>query len=590
MAASRSRPPRRSCIALEQHDRLRRDPFAATDRAQALTARRLDVRGVRGHIEELGHRDAHALEMGREPGRFRKDRDVGIGDPVPERTHLPHHLTDEVSAGAAAVPRIVVWEMAPDVAGADRAEERVGQGMESGVGVGMAGEPTRARDLDAGEDESLALDERVDVEALSDPEAAHAGSLRATPGPCQLHRPVRCRAAGLMIAFECLPMTNAPRPNATSIDRREPAQEPAWFLAAHFDDVLASLGDGLVVLDRAGTVVFVNPQAEDLTGVSAAQALGRTADQAFTTNPWIGKTANGLLQGDGRRTSETGELAVPFHRRVSVHLTATPILDRGGAAVGTLLLFRDLTAQRSLAEAAERGARIGDLAAVAAGLAHEIKNPLGGIKGAAQLLAEELGQNASAGRFTALITREVDRVSALLEQLLELTRPPHLRLAPVNVHRVLQEVLLLEGATASDALAVRCEFDPSLPEVWADEAQLRQVFLNLVKNALEAMGRVGTLTITTRMETDFHVRNLGRGGGKFLWIEIEDTGPGVPPEDCERIFTPFFTTKSKGTGLGLAVSQRLVTQHGGLIRVESEPGRGTRFRISLPVATGGDRA
>ena len=372
---------------------------------------------------------------------------------------------------------------------------------------------------------------------------------------------------------------------APRIDRDEHARERARFLAEHFDDVLASIGDGLVVLDRDGTVVFANPRAEDLTGVSAAQAVGRSADQAFAANPWIGQMARNLHLGADGRTSEVGELAGPFHHRVSVHFTVAPVVDRDGAVVGTLLLFRDLTAQRSLGETAERGVRIGDLAAVAAGLAHEIKNPLGGIKGAAQLLAEDLGQNTSAGRFTTLITREVDRVSALLEQLLELTRPSHPRLAAVNVHRVLQEVLLLEGATGSDTLLVRCEFDPSLPDVWADEAQLRQVFLNLIKNALEAMEHTGTLTITTRMETDFHVRNPGRGRGKFLSVDVEDTGPGIPPEDCERVFTPFFTTKSKGTGLGLAVSQRLVTQHGGLIRVYSEPGRGARFRVSLPVAT-----
>jgi two-component system nitrogen regulation sensor histidine kinase GlnL len=296
----------------------------------------------------------------------------------------------------------------------------------------------------------------------------------------------------------------------------------------------------------------------------------------------------GLRRGVQRRTSEAGELVGPFGRRVGVHLTAAPIVDAGGATVGSLLLFRDLTAQRSLTATAERGARVGDLAAVAAGLAHEIKNPLGGIKGAAQLLAEEVAENGNGARFTALITREVDRVSSLLEQLLELTRPPRLRLAAVNVHRILQEVLLLERAAAStDALTVRLEFDPSLPEIWADEAQLRQVFLNLVKNALDAMERSGTLTLATRMETDFHVRNPAQPRGQFLSVEIEDTGPGIAAEDSERIFTPFFTTKASGTGLGLAISHRLVTQHGGHIRVKSEPGRGTRFRVSLPVAPAG---
>ena len=155
------------------------------------------------------------------------------------------------------------------------------------------------------------------------------------------------------------------------------------------------------------------------------------------------------------------------------------MVDALGAVVGTLLLFRDMTAQRSLGDVAERDSRVGDLAAVAAGLAHEIKNPLGGIKGAAQLLAEEVAGSANGVRFTSLITREVDRVSALLEQLLELTRPPRLHLAAVNVHRVLNDVLTLERAAAGGGFAVRLVFDPSLPEILADEAKLRQVFLNL---------------------------------------------------------------------------------------------------------------
>ncbi len=369
-----------------------------------------------------------------------------------------------------------------------------------------------------------------------------------------------------------------------------PADAPmARFLAAHSEDVLASLGDGLVLLDLEGRIAFVSPRAEDLTGVSAAQALGRGVEQAFTANPWIGDTVRCLQLGKARRTSDAGELFAPFGRRIAVQLIAAPIIDALGATVGTLLLFRDMTAQRSLGDAADRGSRVGDLAAVAAGLAHEIKNPLGGIKGAAQLLAEELGGNVNVGRFTSLIRREVDRVSALLEQLLELTRPPRLRLAAVNVHRVLNDVLTLERAAGDAALTVRLVFDPSLPDVLADEAQLRQVFLNLVKNALEAMGRAGTLTVTTRIETDFHVRHAARDLGQFLSVDVEDTGPGIAVEDCERVFAPFFTTKTSGTGLGLAVSERLVAQHGGTIAIESELGRGTRVRVRLPVAPPGRR-
>jgi two-component system nitrogen regulation sensor histidine kinase GlnL len=305
----------------------------------------------------------------------------------------------------------------------------------------------------------------------------------------------------------------------------------------------------------------------------------------FAPQPWLAGLLAGIAPGGTHRLTERGELRAPFGRQFLVRLTLSPLFDAGGGLIGTALLFHDLTAQRPHTETAERRARVSDLAAVAAGLAHEVKNPLGGIKGAGQLLAERFGDDADASRFTALIIREVDRVSGLLEQLLELTRPPHLRPAAVNVHRVLQEVLLLEGVTASDALTVDCRFDPSLPDVWADEDQLRQIFLNLVKNALDAMERAGTLTVTTRIETDFHVRHPDWGRSRqFLSVEIEDTGSGIAPDDLERIFTPFFTTKATGTGLGLAITHRLVTQHGGILHVESETGRGTRFRVSLPVA------
>ena len=357
------------------------------------------------------------------------------------------------------------------------------------------------------------------------------------------------------------------------------------FLDHHVEDVLASLADGLVILDVEGRIALMSPGAEDLIGVSAAHAHGRLATQVFAAQGWLARTIREMRETAHGRACQAGELLAPLGRRIAVRLSARPIIDSAGATVGSVVLLEDLARLRSLTETAERGARVDDLAAVAAGLAHEIKNPLGGIRGAAQLLAEAFPSDRDAARFTALIVREVDRVSDLLEQLLELTRPNQLRPAAVNVHRVLQEVVLLARTGAPETLIVRYRFDPSLPDVWADEGKLRQVLLNLVKNAIEAMQGAGTLTVSTRMETDFRVRGPGETRGhRFLSVEIEDTGPGIQPENWDRIFTPFFTTKSSGTGLGLAVSQRLVSQHGGHIHVESEPGRGTRMRVSLPVA------
>jgi two-component system nitrogen regulation sensor histidine kinase GlnL len=188
--------------------------------------------------------------------------------------------------------------------------------------------------------------------------------------------------------------------------------------------------------------------------------------------------------------------------------------------------------------------------------------------------------------------REIDRLSELLGQLLQLAAGPRLELQQVNVHKVLTEVLLLEREAAPSGVKILTQFDPSLPGVSGDEAQLAQVFRNLIKNGLQALAgcRGGMLTISTRMATDFHLVRLkeqtGRKAarrGRFLSIDFADNGPGIAPERLPQLFTPFFTSKSRGTGLGLAVSQRIVAQHGGTIRVESTPGQGALFHVYLPV-------
>jgi two-component system nitrogen regulation sensor histidine kinase GlnL len=222
---------------------------------------------------------------------------------------------------------------------------------------------------------------------------------------------------------------------------------------------------------------------------------------------------------------------------------------------------------------------------LAAGLAHEIRNPLGGIKGAAQLLRRSLDGPSQLREYTDIMIREVDRVNQLIEQLLDLSGPAQLTLAPINIHQLLDDVLLLEGQTVNaENTAIRKIFDPSLPPIRGDRARLTQVFLNIVKNAFQAMERGGTLTITTRLETDFHIREQGTARNRLIWIDIADEGTGIKDEDLPHIFSPFFTTKNNGSGLGLATSYGIVKEHGGLIRVETEEGKGTTFKVSLVVA------
>jgi two-component system nitrogen regulation sensor histidine kinase GlnL len=367
-------------------------------------------------------------------------------------------------------------------------------------------------------------------------------------------------------------------PSAKQPHTLRPADRLGW------TDVLASISDGVVVFDEQGVVGDLNPAAELLTDTPASQAIGADTIQAFArpTHRWIVDLVGATLRQSvtHRRTEET------LHRAgqdVVVSAACAPILDASGTPRGAVLVLHDHTLQHTIESANRHAERLTGLASVAAGLAHEIRNPLGGIKGAAQLLRSELTDPGQV-RCTDLIIREVERLAGLVDQLRDLGSPPPLTTRPINIHRVLNEVVELERqAPEWGSIELVAEFDPSLPPVLGDRPQLVQVFLNLVKNAAEALERTGTITLETRMDTSYRVR---RGGGPahFLAVTVFDTGPGVPEADRPHLFAPFFTTKHRGTGLGLALCQRIVTQHGGAIVYDPPSRGGARFRVTLPVS------
>jgi two-component system nitrogen regulation sensor histidine kinase GlnL len=268
-----------------------------------------------------------------------------------------------------------------------------------------------------------------------------------------------------------------------------------------------------------------------------------------------------------------------------VRAAATMLVDLEGEEVGTLLTLHDLSYQRELESRARETDRLGQLEILLAGLAHEIKNPLSGMRGAAQLLVARNQDETRRRECTQIIVGEIDRLNALLTQLLDLTGPSRLERSAVNIHEIIDRVLAIEGAGQGGTLTFHRRFDPSLPPVLGDQGRLTQVLLNLVRNAVEVSPQNGSITLTTRMETSYYVAGA-HGREQFLSIDVSDQGPGIPADDLARIFAPFFTTKSGGTGLGLAISQRIVTEHGGILRVRSEPGAGSIFTVTLPVDRG----
>ncbi len=348
--------------------------------------------------------------------------------------------------------------------------------------------------------------------------------------------------------------------------------------------VLDALLDGVVVVDRAGRVELLNAEASRILETSAKATSGQPLERVIGADHPVVVLTRAVL--DEGRPSIRDEFAIKrrFAEDAVVDAAASPLFEGDGPPSGVVLVLRDRTIQNALRDLVSERERLDSFGQMAAGIAHEVKNPLGGIRGAGEILASR-ASDAKTRDAAELIVREVDRIASLVDDLMVFARGEELRLDPVNIHRVLHDVLdvLATDPVASGAQLER-RFDPSIPEFLADADRLTQVFLNLARNGLQAMAEAGgTLVITTRMTLDHRLSTPSEGQLSTVVVEIADDGPGIEPETLGKLSTPFFTTRRGGTGLGLAVSRHWVTRHGGTLRIDSQPGEGTRVRVALPL-------
>ena len=215
------------------------------------------------------------------------------------------------------------------------------------------------------------------------------------------------------------------------------------------------------------------------------------------------------------------------------------------------MVLRDMRRIKALEDDLRHSDRLGTLGTLAAGLAHEIKNPLGGIKGSAQLLQEELGNDKRLTEFTGIIIRETERVNRLIEELLDFANPRKLSLRPINIHKILDDnIFLLSEIAKLNGITVHKEFDPSLPMIKGDKERLSQVFLNIIKNAIESIDKAGWLMVSTRMGTEYQMVEREERKGVIV-VEVSDNGKGMAQNALERLFTPFFQLKKREAGLAL---------------------------------------
>ena len=349
--------------------------------------------------------------------------------------------------------------------------------------------------------------------------------------------------------------------------------------------ILENIEDAVIALDQRGHIKLINPAAQDYAGLSEKQCLGNLFFERFSHQETLCYLVRSALR-EGRSISdhETIVLRMPGTRQRPISVTVSPIFNTAGEQRGVVLIMRDLTQVRTLEEAIRRAERLSMIGTMAAGLAHEIKNPLGGIKGAAQLLQMELESNQELQEYTQLMIRETERVNRIIEELMDLSRPREAQHNKVNISQVLDEIVMLQKqSVANRGICFKLRLDPSIPPLSGDRDLLVRMLLNLVKNAAEAEPDEGEVVIESRIDSEYHLNIPGTRPTPMVQIIISDNGPGIPKPQLDKIFTPFYTTKDGGTGLGLPICQKIISDHGGLLNFLNRPEGGTSVKISLPL-------
>lgn len=336
-----------------------------------------------------------------------------------------------------------------------------------------------------------------------------------------------------------------------------------------------NLNTAVLVFDEDLRLVSINPAGETLFEISARQIVGQSLIRFLPNGRALVKALRKTLTSGHPFTERGLLLPVAGMRHVTVDCTATVI----AASAKRELLIELNQVDRLLRLARDENIldRHAANRAVIRGLAHEIKNPLGGLRGAAQLLEREL-TDKNLKDYTRIIIHEADRLRNLVDRLVGPNRP--LAQEPANIHQIFERVRSLMLAEIPEGIRIERDYDPSLPEFIGDSEQLIQAALNIVRNAAQALGGSGNIFLRSRIERQFTIGH--RRHRLVLRAEVEDDGPGIPPDLMEHIFYPMVTGRADGTGLGLSIAQAIVTQHRGLIECRSKPQQ-TVFTIFLPL-------
>ena len=344
------------------------------------------------------------------------------------------------------------------------------------------------------------------------------------------------------------------------------------------DSIFQSIGSGIILTGVDDAITYINRAGERILGYSKEELLSKP----FTITRLREKPAviPYLLDNpDGLDTRKEGWMTAKGGVEFPVGYTISDHLNVEGEAIGKIAIFRDLTKVYKIQEEMLRMDRLVSLGELASGIAHELRNPLAGIKTTAQALGEELPREDSRREYLYRITKEIDRLNDLLKTFFSFAKPQRLNLAVCHIRDIVNEIIpFLIKEIADKGIRFEERYHPDLPKIKVDKSQMHQVLLNLFLNAIQAMPGGGLLAIEAHPLPSFSSEGLRQDCVRMV---VSDTGKGIPPHLTHKIFDPFFPTKPRGVGLGLSITYQIIKKHGGTIKVESKWGEGTSFVISL---------
>jgi len=356
-------------------------------------------------------------------------------------------------------------------------------------------------------------------------------------------------------------------------------------LGSAFDEMVASLNKyilntmvgGVITINNQGIITSFNPTAEVVLGYNAHEVTGQPYTVLFSGSPEnkiFNEMIKKALKGQATYSREEIVLSTREGKNIPIELSLSRLIDKGDVQLGIVITFKNLAEIKNIQNKLRQADQLALLGSLTGGLAHELRNPLASLHGLAELLREEMGVDGNKKAYLDRMIQSVNKLNNLMEDLLNYAQPMAAKFEPKDINKLLEEALsFVQCELPKKVSHIVKRYKRDLPPVWVDPEKMNLAFMNIIRNGIQATPDGGTITISSSLKPTAVV------------IGISNTGSFIPPENMDKIFVPFFSTRQEGTGLGLPIAQRIIASHGGEILVESDPHSGTTFQIRLPSAS-----